>query len=43
MNKKNYTSPEITELGKAQNIIKNVFVEGTGDNFPGVNDALASS
>ena len=43
MNKKNYTSPEITELGKAQNIIKNVFVEGSGDTFPGVNDALASS
>ncbi len=43
MNKKNYKSPEITELGKAQDIIKNVFVEGTGDTFPGTNEALASS
>lgn len=43
MSKKIYISPEIKELGKAQDIIKNVFVEGTGDNFPGVNDALASS
>ena len=43
MDKKKYTTPEIKELGKAKDIIKNVFVEGTGDNFPGVNDALASS
>jgi hypothetical protein len=43
MDKRNYTSPEIIELGLAKDIIKNVFVSGTGDNFPGVNDALASS
>ena len=43
MDKKKYTSPQIIELGKAQNIIKNVFVQGSGDTFPGVNDALASS
>ena len=43
MDKKKYISPVITDLGKAQDIIKNVFVEGTGDSFPGVNDALASS
>ena len=43
MNKKDYSSPEIIELGKAKDIIKNVFVEGTGDTFPGTENALASS
>jgi hypothetical protein len=43
MDKRNYTPPEIIELGLAKDIIKNVFVQGTGDTFPGVNDALASS
>jgi len=43
MDKKDYTSPEIIELGLAKDIIKNVFVEGTGDSFPGTEDALASS
>lgn len=43
MDKKEYTSPEIIELGLAKDIIKNVFVEGTGDSFPGTEDALASS
>lgn len=42
MDKKNYTSPEIIELGKAKDIIKNVFTTGTGDTFPGTEDALAS-
>lgn len=43
MNKKDYSSPEIIELGKAKDIIKNVFIEGTGDTFPGTENALASS
>ena len=43
MDQKEYTSPEIIELGLAKDIIKNVFVEGTGDSFPGTEDALASS
>ena len=43
MDKKEYTSPEIIELGLAKDIIKNIFVEGTGDSFPGTEDALASS
>ena len=43
MNKKEYISPEIVELGKAKDIIKSVFVSGTGDTFPGTEDTLASS
>ena len=43
MDKANYTSPEIIELGLAKDIIKNVFVTGIGDTFPGVDDELASS
>mgnify|MGYP001441189824 FL=1 len=43
MDKADYTSPEIVELGLAKDIIKNVFVTGTGDSFPGVDDELASS
>ena len=43
MDKANYTAPEIVELGLAKDIIKNVFVTGTGDSFPGVDDELASS
>jgi hypothetical protein len=43
MNKKEYTSPEIVELGKAKDIIKSVFVTATGDTFPGTEDTLASS
>ena len=43
MDKRNYTSPEIIELGLAKDIIKNVFVQGTGDSIPGVEDVLASS
>ena len=43
MNKKEYTSPEIVELGKAKDIIKSVFVTSTVDTFPGTEDTLASS
>ncbi len=43
MEKKDYTSPEIKELGLAKDIIKNLLAEGTGDSFPGTEDILASS
>ena len=42
MNEKKYISPDITDLGDAKEIIKNQFLTGTGDTFPGVDDALAS-
>ena len=42
MDKKDYISPEIIELGKAQNIIKDIVVGGTGDSFPGTEELLAS-
>lgn len=41
--KNSYEKPVLEELGSAKDIIKNVFVTGTGDTFPGVNDELASS
>ena len=41
--KKSYKSPKITELGDAKKIIKQVFVLGTGDNQPGMQNTLASS
>ncbi len=37
-----YEAPVLEELGSAKDIIKNVFVSGTGDTFPGVSDELAS-
>ena len=43
MDKKEYTSPEIIELGMAQDIIKSVFKDGTGDSWPGTENILASS
>ena len=43
MNKKNYTSPEIQELGLAKDIIKDIVVGGTGDSFPGTEEILASN
>lgn len=43
MKKEEYSSPEIVELGLAKDIIKDVFVEGTGDSFPGTENILASS
>ena len=43
MDKKDYTSPEIKELGDAKDIIKSVFEDGTGDTFPGTENILASS
>ena len=43
MDKKNYTSPEIKELGLARDIIKDVLQSGTGDSFPGTEDILAST
>ena len=38
-----YEAPSLEELGSAKEIIKNVFVTGTGDTFPGVSEELASS
>ena len=43
MHKKNYTSPEIRELGLAKDIIKDVLVGGSGDSFPGTEEILSSS
>lgn len=43
MDKKDYTSPEIIELGEAKSIIKDVLSSGTGDSFPGTEDILASN
>ena len=43
MDKKNYTSPEIKELGLAKDIIKDVLLGGTGDSFPGTEEILAST
>ena len=43
MDKKNYTTPEIKELGLAKDIIKDVLQSGTGDSFPGTEEILASS
>lgn len=43
MDKKEYTSPEITELGMAKDIIKSVFKDGTGDSWPGTELILAST
>ena len=43
MEKEKYSPPEITELGLAKDIIKDVFVSGTGDSFPGTENVLASS
>ena len=41
--KKSYKSPKIKELGNAKKIIKQVFLVGTGDNQPGMQNVLASS
>ena len=41
--KKKYESPSIVDMGDAKEIIKNVFVSGSGDTFPGVEDSLESS
>ena len=41
--KKSYKSPKIKDLGDAKKIIKQVFVLGTGDNQPGMENTLASS
>ena len=38
-----YVKPILEDLGDAKTILKNVFVEGTGDSFPGTEDALATS
>ena len=43
MEKEEYSSPEIVELGLAKDIIKDVLVSGTGDSFPGTEEILASS
>tara|TARA_Y100001935_G_C17245158_1_gene477907 strand:+ start:148 stop:285 length:138 start_codon:yes stop_codon:yes gene_type:complete len=42
-NKKQYSSPEIKDMGDAKEIIKNVFISGSGDTFPGTEDTLESS
>ncbi len=43
MEMKNYTSPQIKELGHAKDIIKDVLQGGTGDSFPGTEEILAST
>jgi len=43
INKKNYKSPKIQDLGNAKTIIKSVFSLGTGDTQPGMSETLASS
>ena len=43
MEKKNYTSPQIKELGHAKDIIKDVLQGVTGDSFPGTEEILAST
>ena len=43
INKKNYESPKIKDLGDAKKIIKSVFTAGTGDTQPGMSLILASS
>lgn len=40
--KSTYEAPFLEELGSAKEIIKNVFVTGVGDSFPGVSDDLDS-
>ena len=42
MDKQDYSSPEIIELGKAKDVIKDAMIEGTGDAFPGAINILAS-
>lgn len=42
MIKQNYEAPTIKEIGDAKNIIKNIFVSGAGDTFPGTEDTLES-
>ncbi len=42
MEKKSYKSPLIIEMGEAKDIIKNVFVSGSGDSFPGTEETLES-
>ena len=43
MNKKEYKSPKITDLGDAKDIIQNLLSSGTGDTFPGTEDVLGTS
>jgi len=38
-----YEKPVLEELGNAKTILKDIFIPGTGDSFPGTNDALASN
>jgi|TARA_B100001059_G_scaffold93093_2_gene92191 hypothetical protein len=40
--KKKYESPVIVDMGDAKEIIKNVFISGSGDTFPGTEDTLES-
>ena len=42
IDKKEYTPPQIIELGLAKDIIKDVLADGTGDSFPGTENILAS-
>ena len=42
-NKNTYEKPVLEEIGDAKSILKNVFTSGTGDTFPGTEDALATS
>tara|TARA_Y100001935_G_C17168536_1_gene438986 strand:- start:339 stop:476 length:138 start_codon:yes stop_codon:yes gene_type:complete len=40
--KNKYSSPKIKNLGNAKTIIKNVFVNGSGDTFPATTEILSS-
>ena len=41
--KETWKKPEISDLGEAKDIIKNIFTVGTGDFQPGMVNVLASS
>ena len=43
MEKQKYEAPAIKELGDAKSIIKNVFISGGGDTFPGTEETLKSN
>ena len=38
-----YEKPSLEELGDAKSILKDVFTSGSGDSFPGTEDALTTT
>ena len=38
-----YEKPTMEELGDAKSILKDVFTSGSGDSFPGTEDALTTT